>query len=342
MRITLFCRNVIGGFSIENMTANLRDNLPPEAQALIFRPRHTNRGLWNKISSVFEAASHQSDINHVTGDTHFLTYLLDKRRTILTIWDCARLMSPELGPLKKAIFKFFWFTLPKYKSACITTVSLETRRNLQRYAGISQERVVVIPTGVDRRFRVLDLSFQEKQRLLENPQGKKAVLHVAVPMPNKNLKRLIEALAGLEVKFIKVGGLTKEELGLLEEHRIDYKHFSNPDKELLVSIYNCADCLVFPSLIEGFGMPVVEAQKCGIPVVTSNVSSLPEVAADAAVLVDPYSVEDIREGINKVLSDKCLRAGLVEKGFANAARFNWDKIALQYYELYKSLTKGRE
>lgn len=340
MKVTLFCRNVLGGFSIENMTANLAQNLPDGVSASIFKPRSTNKGFWNKLTSIFEAQAHQSEVNHVTGDTHFLTYLLDRRRTILTIWDCARLMNDEFGVVQKSLFKFFWFSLPQARCRYITTVSEETRRNLARYAGIKEDQVIVIPTGVDQRFTPLDLSGEQKQELLKNPGAKKTVLHVSVAMPNKNVARLIEALKGLDVKFVKVGTFMPAEMRLLEDAGIDYVHFIDPNKELLARIYNAADCLVFPSLIEGFGMPVVEAQKCGCPVVTSCISSLPEVAGDGAVFVDPYSIISIREGIQKVLGDARLWDAMRQKGFSNAQRFEWKAVAAAYCEVYKKVAEA--
>jgi glycosyltransferase involved in cell wall biosynthesis len=95
------------------------------------------------------------------------------------------------------------------------------------------------------------------------------------------------------------------------------------------------DILVFPSLFEGFGMPIIEAQAMGTPVLTSNLSSMPEVAGDGALLVNPYSVNDIKDGVLKLIEDSSYRSRLIENGFRNCQKFNSKEIANQYYELYK-------
>src|SRR6202007_392150 len=105
----------------------------------------------------------------------------------------------------------------------------------------------------------------------------------------------------------------------------------------LAAMYRLASVFVFPSLYEGFGLPPLEAMASGTPVVTSNVSSLPEVAGDAAVLVDPYDTLDIKEGIKRVLTDPVLRAKLREKGLARARHFSWEQSVKRTLEIYKEV-----
>ena len=337
INLTLFQRNTPGGFSLENITRALAKNMPKEVEAKIFISSYRSRGFLDRIKAAWEARKHQGDINHITGDVHFLTFFLSKKRTILTIPDCERLMSRDYNILKKAIYRFFWFILPQWRCACITTISEESKKNLIRYTGISPERIRVIHAGVDDQFRVLDLGIDEKKRLLHNAKGRMTVLHVGVDHKVKNIQRLIESLVGLDVKFIKVGKMSDEEVNFLKDNKVDYLHFQNLEIDFLVQVYNSVDCLVFPSLVEGFGLPVVEAQRCGCPVVTSNISSLPEVAGDGAVFVDPYSVESIRAGIQKVLGDGQFREGLIQKGFQNVRRFSWFEIAKSYSNLYQEV-----
>lgn len=337
MKIVLFQRNVVEGYSIENVSENFINNLPRDLQIKVIKPSYLTQGLVNRIRYSCQAMRQQGDIYHILGDVHFLTYFLNRRRTILTIHDCIRLTSADLGFIRKQIYKLFWFTLPNLFCRYITTISEESKNNLISYAGIDRKRIMVINNGIDNRFRTIILTRQEKEDLLGNSEGKKTVLHISAPHSHKNVLRLIESIRNLNVKLIKVGGFNNEESQLLKKYNIDYFQFRNINLELVVKIYNAVDCLVFPSLFEGFGLPVVEAQKCGCPVVTSNTSSLSEIAGKGAVLVDPYSTDSINEGINKVLFDEELRSTVIQEGFKNAKRFEWDKIALEYYALYNKV-----
>ena len=109
------------------------------------------------------------------------------------------------------------------------------------------------------------------------------------------------------------------------------------DSSDMRAVYAMADALVYPSLMEGFGMPIVEAMKCGTPVITSNISCLPEVSGGAALLVDPLDPEDIASGIQKIISDPALKNLLIERGFTRAKEFSWHKTAEEYLKLYENL-----
>lgn len=337
MRLTLFLRNFENAFSVENITRNLSENLPKDVDVTVHVSKYPNTGLFNRLKAVFEARRHQGDVNHITGDVNFLILLLNKRKTIITILDCEKLMGSDYGFLKKIIYRLIWFTIPALIGRYLTTISTESKKNLIQYAGIKDRKLRVIYYGVDNRFKTLTLTQDEKKRLLGNQEAKKTVMHISGAMAHKNVCRLIEALEGMDIKLIKVGALSSQELSKLKEYKIDYLQFKSVPTDLLLKIYNAVDCLVFPSLVEGLGLPVVEAQKCGCPVVTSNISSLPEVAGAGAVLIDPYSVKSIREGISDVLNDNIVREKIIREGFKNSKRFEWKTIANQYCLLYREV-----
>lgn len=341
MKVVLFQRRPPkGAFSIENITQNILTHLPKNIEAELFVSSFLSQGLLNRLKAIWEAKQHQGDVNHITGDVHFLSFLLHKKRTILTIHDCERLMSEDYHGLKKMIYKFFWFTWPCFCSEIVTTISQESKKNLIKYADLDSKKMMIIPDGIDDRFKPMIVTEDEKKILLKNPLNKKTVLHVSGTKKNKNVARLLEALVGLDIKFVKVGAMTLQEKEFIQQHHIDTVFFENISVEALVRIYHTVDCLVFPSLIEGFGMPVVEAQRCGCPVVTSNISSLPEVAGEGALLVDPFSVKEMRQGIVKILEDDVLRKHLIQQGFENAKKFTWDLIAQQYTQLYRQIAEG--
>lgn len=334
LKVTLFLRNQPTRFSIENVVKNIASHLPETIDVHIYKPSVDSKGFFKRLKIAVEARLQQGDVNHITGDIHFIAMSMSPKKTIITMHDCERLMSNDYGRIKKMVYKYLWFTLPAKYASKITTISEESKRNLMRYAGIPSKQIEVIPIGVDDSFMTLNINEHDKAVILNNRSNKPAVLHISDAKTNKNVERLIEALDGLNVKFIKIGRMTDSQMTLLKKHNIDFYHVQNASMDTLVKIYNSVDCLAFPSLVEGFGMPVLEAQRCGCPVITSNTSSLPEVAGNGAVLVDPYSAQDIRRGILEVLQDHAVRDAIVARGFANAQRFEWSRIASMYENLY--------
>jgi glycosyltransferase involved in cell wall biosynthesis len=163
--------------------------------------------------------------------------------------------------------------------------------------------------------------------------------------PRKNYERLIQALSQLpdrQVHLVIAGGrgwlhgpiyAAVDSLNLKD--RVHFIGFA--DDADLPALYSAAKCVAFPSLYEGFGLPVLESMACGTPVVTSNVSSLVEVAGNAALLVDPYSTERIASALIWLLTDEELRAKLIAEGFKQASRFTWESAAAQLHALYYRL-----
>src|SRR2546425_145083 len=212
---------------------------------------------------------------------------------------------------------------------------------------VPPERITVVPLGVDPVFRPLapeDPWAANFRRRHELPRD--FVLAVGSIEPRKNLPRVLEALrrvrgqpGGPTPTLVHAGpeGWHPEEvagavqqLGLADAVRF----LGYVPVEDLRALYSLARVFVYPSLWEGFGMPVLEAMACGCPVVTSNVSSMPEVAGEAAVLVDPTSVEDIARGLAAVWNDDGLRCGLVALGLARARQFTWPRAARETIAVY--------
>jgi len=174
------------------------------------------------------------------------------------------------------------------------------------------------------------------------------VLFVGHLEPRKNLARLVEAFSILKSKTKlphKLVILGRESWGYepvfeaVERHNecSDIVFTGYVDEDDLPLVYNLADALAFPSLYEGFGLPLLEAMACGVPVVTSKVSSLPEVAGKAAILVDPYNVEEIADGLAAVLEDEALRQALINKGLDRAKKFRWEEAAAQIIHAYEEV-----
>jgi len=289
----------------------------------IITSRFFSRGLISRIFDILRARQYQGDVNHVTGDVHFLTYLLDRQRTILTILDCV--MLEHLRGIRRWLLWFLWYWLPAKRCAVITVISESTRQQLLRHLHCHPSKIRVIHCNVSKEFHPAPQSFNAaRPRLLQ--VGTSA---------NKNLERVARAIAGLACDLTIIGQLTALQMDELNRQQVSYEVLENLSREDLVVQYKRCDILIFASTYEGFGLPIVEANAVGRPVVTSNLWSMPEVAGEAACLVDPYDVASIRAGICRVTQDSAYRDRLVTMGFENVKRFQIETIAAQYSELYR-------
>jgi len=281
--------------------------------------------------------------------------LFSKRPFILTLHDLMVLKFPNFFEGRNFLIKifaklFFSIVVPITSKKCrmILTDSKNVRSETINFLRIAPEKIKVIYPGVDERFKKLNskISIEELHEL--NP-NKKIILYVGNTRPYKNLPRLLEAFKLLQKKKsenyqLVIGGGEKRNLPLLKKIVLDLGiekdviFSENLTDAEVVALMNAADVFVFPSLEEGFGFPPLEAMACGTPVVTSNVSSLPEVVGNAALLVDPENVEEIASAIEKVLTDEKLREELIRKGFERVKRFSWEKTARETIEVYKSVT----
>lgn len=310
-------------FSIEGLFQTVKTSLPSYIIVNTVISRYFSRGLYPRIRIGFEARSRQGDVNHITGDIHFLALFLERRKTILTVHDC-RNVSKKTG-IRNFIFWFFWFYLPLRHLAYITVVSNATKEELLSTVEIPSEKIRVIHNCVQPVFKPTPKEFSKVRPVF---------LQIGTAQ-NKNLERLIPAMAGLLCRLVIVGRLTKEVNELLVIHEVDFSNKLDLDEEGLYAEYCAADIVTFVSTYEGFGLPIIEANAVGRPVITSNISSMPEVAGGAAWLVDPYSISSIRNGLIRLINDGQLRSHLRESGFQNVERFQADKIAQEYADLYQ-------
>ena len=174
-----------------------------------------------------------------------------------------------------------------------------------------------------------------KKRLVREREFSLEILQVGTKW-NKNLERIIEAISGQHYRLNIVGKLSARQKDILRQFDISYQnHVDLPYTELL-KLYASCDIVTFISLYEGFGMPILEAQSVGVPVLVSNRCAMPEITGEGGLIVDPTSIEEIRETIKK-LENEQLRRDLIEKGKSNVSRFSIEKIYRQYESLYAEL-----
>lgn len=317
-------------YSVEGYFSQIRRLLPrKEIQAIPFISKYESKGFWKRLYNIFEAANNQGDVNHVTGDVHFLTLLLKKSKTILTILDCGMLHGKS--GIKFQLLKYFWFTLPVKKVAYITVISEATKKDLLNYIQFPEEKIKVIYVSIGDHFKPAPQPFNKEKPIL---------LQIGTA-PNKNLARLIPAISGINCTLYIVGKLNDEILGLLAEHTIDYQNFLNLNDQEIYELYRQSDIVTFVSTLEGFGMPIVEANAVGRVVITGNSSSMPEIGGDAALMVNPFDTKEIREGILKLISNDDFRNQIIQRGFNNVKRFSGDEIGKQYAQLYENCNSNK-
>lgn len=288
-----------------------------------------SKGVFRRLYNCLESVPRQGDVNHITGDVNYLGLFLLRRRTVLTILDCV--FMNNRNRVKRHLLKLFWLTLPVRRCRYVTAISEATKTEILRYTGCEPDKIIVIPVAIADHFTRHDKAFNVvKPRILQ--------LGTA---PNKNIPRLIDALSNLCCHLDIVGRYDPEYEALARRLGVDFTYSWGLSDEEILRKYEEADVVSLVSTYEGFGMPILEGQAVGRPVVTSNVSSMPEVAGDAACLVNPYDVDAIREGFRRVIEDEAYRENLVAKGFENVKRFDPDAIALQYLDLYQKVAAGQ-
>jgi len=228
---------------------------------------HFSNGVLPRIRAALEARREASRINHVTGDVNYIALGLPRDRTVLTIHDCG-MIDRVKSPIRRRLLKWFWLDLPVRHATLVTADSVATRNDIVRLTGVDPNKIVVVPVCISSKFSASPSGFHKAC-----PE----ILHIGTAY-NKNLERHIEALRGINCVLKIVGPITPEQQQLLEACEIQFSVHENLSEAQIIHAYRACDLLLFASTLEGFGMPILEAQTVGRPVVTSNTSSMPEIA----------------------------------------------------------------
>lgn len=307
-----------------------------------------------KVASTFLPIPYGAFFKDSADITHFFNYYLPpgvNGKKIVTVHDMTYKRFPETVRFKTKQMLNLNLKKSLKRADIILTVSEFSKSEIITYFPEVKDKIRVVYNGVDLDvFKPLldeniKISIAKKYNLPE-----RYMLYLGTLEPRKNLERLIDSYYLLLKEFddvpklVLAGGkgwlydsiFDKVSTLWLEDKIIFTGYVAEKDVAPLIS---GAEVFLFPSMYEGFGMPVIEAMACGVPVLTSNVSSLPEVAGDAAVLVDPFSVEDIKNKLKLLLIDEALRKRLNKAGLKRAKRFSWDVVTKDLYEIYKELAE---
>jgi glycosyltransferase involved in cell wall biosynthesis len=290
----------------------------------------------------WQARRHRLKLIH--DPTGTMPLALAGSKKVSTIHDVIPFIFPETSTLLDRLIYRCWLPLATRRLDAVITVSRQSKVDIVRCLKLEEDKVTVIPIAAGRQFRVLEEA-EVAPDLARYGVERPYILYVGSVEARKNLIRLLEAYAQLRRwssrwTLVIVGASSpKAERVHATVKRLNLSgavHFPGyVADEDLPAIYNGADLLVFPSLYEGFGLPVLEAMACGTPVVTSNVSSLPEVAGEAALLVNPHNVEEIAGAMRRALEDADLAQALRQRGLDRARLFRWERTARETVEVYR-------
>ena len=271
-------------------------------------------------------------------------------RYVVTVHDIIPLILPQTFTLRHRMVARMALTQVRRKADLIITPSQAVKSDVVQHLGVHEDRVAVTLHGCEARFQPVADEASLRTVMAKYDLPPHYVLALGNLEPRKNLTTLLQAFARLrqsaevdpEIQLVLAGARgwldkpiyrTVRSLGL--ENVVCFPGFIEDDD--LPAVYHGAAVFVFPSLYEGFGLPVIEAMACGVPVISSNTSSMPEVAGGAAMLVDPLDADQMAAAIVRVLGDEGLRDGLRQQGIARARQFSWEAAARQTLDLYASL-----
>ncbi len=311
--------------SIEGLFKTISAALPKEFVAYSFfvsSPRANPTSVLSNLRSVFSIG--KADLFHVTGDIHYAVLAIWRRPSVLTIHDL-RFLDDARG-MKRCLLWLFWLYLPCLRATRITVISEFTRRRLFAHCRLNSKKVQVIGNCVSVSFQASAKKWSVHPRLL-----------LVGTTPNKNLERVVKSCFGIDVALIILGRLENHQRDLLISSALAFEEHHSLDQLQVVALYQSCDLVCFLSTYEGFGLPILEAQAVGRPILTSNIAPMCDVAGAGALTVDPFSESAIREGLLALLTQPVLRSEIVRLGFDNVRHYSASAIAAQYADLYREL-----
>lgn len=321
-----------------------KDDSPEFLSGTLVLPRSLRLGAIRRIGAPFYMAWKGFDLLHFPSEPDLYLLRSGRAKIVVTIHGLASIRLPaelhEKLPRRAQI---------KYRHLLegtdhIITVSESSKRDIMEVYGIPAEKITVVYNGIDEVFTL------ERDALPTIDTGDRPyLLSVCAMLAKKNVRAIVLALAalkerGLPHRLVHIGPAGPVQAAVEAEVRrfnlrndVEFKGYVSKDE--LAAYYHSADALLFPSFHEGFGIPIVEAMASGCPVVTSTAFSMPEIAGDAALLVDPYNVESLISVTHRLLTNRSLREEMIELGLQRARRFSWNRCADETVAVYRDVLK---
>lgn len=266
-------------------------------------------------------------ICHITGDVQYLACVMNSDNTIMTIHDVVPLRNESVPWYSKLLCYLLWYYIPLKRLKVVTCISEATRSDILSFFPWAKDKLVVIPNPIDPSYQYIPKEFNS-----DCPR----ILHVGTK-PNKNLLRVIEAVKDIKCHLRIIGKIPDLEIEQLNRYNVEYSNDVYVSDEQMLQEYIDCDIVSFPSLFEGFGMPIIEGQAVGRIVLSSNIEPMKSVSNGASCLIDPNSSESIRKGFLKVINDELYRDRQILHARLNSERYSIHHIGSLYQNTYQEL-----
>lgn len=313
-------------FSIERVSRLIRKELSGRMDIGVYNIPETGFRVRNLVHLFrFQRRQSKDVLYHITGDVHYASLVLPGKRTVLTMHDL-NFMHRYRG-WRLHLIRLFYLYLPVWKKNTLVAISENTKLEFVNFTGCDPERIKVIPDPVNHMIQHIDREFD---------QHEPKILFIG-STPNKNLDRVAQALRGIHCRLEIIGRPKDHQKALLKSNGVKTIIRSGLTDEEMAAAYSNADIVLFPSLYEGFGLPVIEGFKAGRAVITSNISPMKDVAKGAACLVDPKDIASIHEGVNLVINNSVYREELIEKAAEVVTLYSPEIIAKRYLDIYEKM-----
>ncbi len=326
MKIIYIQRNRNSGISIGKVFEPLIKNVKKEFAVEEYHVPYKGGnpiGIFKNIYFVYKLRK-KDCIYHVTGDIHYVILGLIGCKSVLTIHDLVTLEKAK-NKLDYFVKWFLWFYLPIKLVSQLVCISNKTKNDLLKV--VKKKNISIIHNSVSDSFKFYEITKKNELR----------VLHIGTGW-NKNLILVSKALKNLNCHLRIIGKLSEEQLNVLSILQIDYSNsYSLTDDEIIKEYIDC-DIVSFPTIYEGFGMPIIEANAIGRTVITSDIQPHIDIAGDSAILVNPYDLNDLRSKFLLLFNSDEIRNEYIKRGLINVNRFRLEKITSKYISLYKNIT----
>lgn len=318
----VFRKPLSGYFSIEGVFDAIQPEIEKKTRLSRWVAPFPGVGLMPRVKNLLAVRKLSSRIIHVTGDAHYLALCIPRKNLILTIHDCGFLYHPN--PLARWLLRLFWLDIPVRRASAVTVISASTYQEVARATGAAH-KLRIIPNPVNPAFHPSPLPA---------PESGVRVLQIGTK-ENKNLFRVADALAGLDLTLVILGKPTEAQVARLQSRGIRFEWQTGLETQAVADLYRSCHFLLFASTYEGFGLPVIEAQASGRPVITSAIEPMRTVAGpEGALFVDPLNPDEIRAAVCRLMSDNRLAGDLVSAGNKNVEKYKAEAIAGAYFDVY--------